>query len=184
MLDQTCFYPRRGGQDWDTGTITSGDGVMHVEEVRLDGEGNVHHIGTMHGTPPAEGAEVLVEVDARRRELNSRIHSAGHLIDLAVDRLGFAWMPGRGAHYPYMSFVEYSGENEIRFMPTEEMHTVCQFVPDYISANKPGRVVMYHGDFGVPCGGTYVKNLSEIGRVGIAKVKKKDKAIRVSYLLA
>ena len=36
ILDQTCFYPRGGGQDWDTGTIEGPTGSFMVQEVRLE----------------------------------------------------------------------------------------------------------------------------------------------------
>ena len=55
VLDQTCFYARGGGQDWDTGAI---DG-FRVEEVRLDEQGVVRHIG--QGTLPKVGTEVTCQ---------------------------------------------------------------------------------------------------------------------------
>ena len=45
-LDRTCFYPRGGGQDWDTGTITSGMARFDVTMVRLDENGVVQHYGS------------------------------------------------------------------------------------------------------------------------------------------
>lgn len=33
-LDKTCFYHRGGGQDWDTGTATTDEAVLLVQEVR------------------------------------------------------------------------------------------------------------------------------------------------------
>jgi len=42
------------------------------------------------------------------------------------------------------------------------------------------RVVMY-GDFSVPCGGTHVANLKDIGRLTIRKVSHKKGLIRVAY---
>jgi Ser-tRNA(Ala) deacylase AlaX len=206
QLDKTCFYPRGGGQDWDMGAIKGDDAEFAVEEVRLDDDGTVHHIGTFRNGTFKVGDEVTCSVDTERRMINTRLHSAGHVIDMAVDALGLGWVPTKGQHYPNLSAVEYSGswepekteelriaieslangfvksgtENAIRFMPVEEMHTVCRHVPDNIPKNKPARVVMY-GDFGIPCGGTHVKNVNQIGTVSIPKVKEKKGVIRVSY---
>lgn len=36
ILDQTCFYARGGGQDWDRDSITKPGAEFEVEEVRLD----------------------------------------------------------------------------------------------------------------------------------------------------
>lgn len=209
QLDKTCFYPRGGGQDWDEGIIASDDGsaAFAVQEVRLDENGVVHHIGTYQSGELKIGDTVKCSVDVERREINTRLHSAGHLVDMAVDRLGLSWVAGKGAHYPHMSFVEYDAEltpeevaevqkdiervaneiiakgshNEIRFMPVSEMHTVCKHVPDNIPTNKPARVVLYGEDFGIPCGGTHVKDVHDIGRVTISKIKSKKGITKVSY---
>lgn len=205
-LDQTCFYPRGGGQDWDEGTIKGPNGVLDVSEVRLDEDGVVQHLGTLEGEIKP-GDEVSCKVDEKRRSDNTRLHSAGHLVDMAVQQLGWPWEPGKGAHYPHMSFVEYDApeavitdgmveqlqrklddlvqngvyENKILFMPVEEMHKYCRHVPTNIPANKPARIVLYADDFGIPCGGTHVRRVSDIGRVVIPKVKAKKGIVKVSY---
>lgn len=207
LLDETCFYPRGGGQDLDTGKINSESAEFQVVEVRLDENGVVHHVGQFVTGEFEPGTEVSCAVDDERRDINTRLHSAGHVVDLAVDRIGLGWKPIRGAHYPHMSFVEYEGEatpeqyesirsqvqaiiddvipnapeNEIRFMPVDEMHTVCRHVPENIPTNKPARVVIYNGDYGIPCGGTHVKKLSGIGKITITKIKCKKGVTKVSY---
>ncbi len=129
------------------------------------------------------------------------------MVDLAVERLGLPWVPGKGAHYPHMSFVEYNAAlapeeteatlvriqqaardvvgagstNEIRFMPVSEMGDYCRNVPDNIPTNKPARIVLYSDDFGVPCGGTHVRDVSDIGTLTITKIKSKKGVTKVSY---
>ncbi len=212
QLDKTCFYPRGGGQDWDEGLIRdeANSAVFAVQEVRLDESGIVHHIGAYQFGELQVGDAVQCAVDADRRAINTRLHSAGHVVDMAVDRLGLPWIAGKGAHYPHMSFVEYDAEvtpadaealkktienaandiiakgshNEIRFMPVSEMHTVCKHVPANIPANKPARVVLYDEDFGIPCGGTHVRDVRDIGHITISKIKSKKGTTKVSYSLA
>ena len=205
ILDATVFYPQGGGQPYDTGMIESASGKFLVEEVRFM-DGMVRHIGHVERGSFQTGETVQCRIDAERRLLHSRIHSAGHLVDLAVNTLALPWTPGKGYHFPQGPYVEYAGalrdtDKEklksdiervannaiqkgqvvaIRFMPKEEMASVVRFVPDNIPAGKPGRVVMF-GSFGVPCGGTHVKNLSEIGRITIRKIKQEDKHVRVGY---
>ncbi|HJQ09131.1 MAG TPA: hypothetical protein VJ836_06650 [Candidatus Saccharimonadales bacterium] len=72
-------------------------------------------------------------------------------------------------------------KNEIRFMQVSEMHTVCRHIPENIPTNKPARVVIYNRDYGIPCGGTHVRRLGEIGKVTITKVKCKKGITKVSY---
>ncbi|AHB41990.1 hypothetical protein RAAC3_TM7C00001G0122 [Candidatus Saccharibacteria bacterium RAAC3_TM7_1] len=207
ILDKTCFYPRGGGQDWDKGEILSGNSYFDIDETRLDETGTVHHIGHFTSGMFNVRNQVSGKVDHDRRLINTRLHSAGHVIDMAINSLELDWIATKGQHYPDLSAVEYHGtwqpeqaeklksgiesrvnefirgatDNELRFMPVEEMHTICRHVPDNIPKNKPGRVVVYADNFGIPCGGTHVKNLQEIGLVKIPKLKEKKGVIRVTY---
>lgn len=205
VLDQTCFYARGGGQDWDMGVIRKSNAEFAVEEVRLDENGVVHHIGIANGAF-GERDKVACEVDHERRVINMRLHSAAHVIDMAIDKLGLDWVATKGQHYPHLSAVEYSGtwepekaeslrveietvandliekgsNNTLRFMPVEEMHEYCRNVPENLPKNKPGRVVFY-GDFGIPCGGTHVRDIKQVGKIVIPKMKEKKGVIRVNY---
>lgn len=204
-LDQTVFYPQGGGQPYDTGTIAAGGTTFLVEEVRFV-EGNVQHIGHFGSGRFMQGEDVVCKVDAERRQLHTRLHSAGHVLDMAVNTLGYDWVPGKGYHFPDGSYVEYQAnlgeetpeqvieklngtmaailnsgiKTEIRFMPKEEMSAYCRHVPDFLPAGKPSRIVLY-GDFGVPCGGTHVAELQGIGQVQVRKIKIKPGTLRVSY---
>lgn len=206
-LDQTCFYPRGGGQDWDYGTIVSDDIVFNVEEVRLDSDGTVQHIGKFANGRFMAGEDVDCKVDEQRRWVNTRLHSAGHLVDMAIDALGLDWVAVKAQHYIDLSAIEYNGkwdeskaeelrsaieqksneliatktDNKIEFMPVDQMHTVCRHVPANIPTNKPSRVVIYGENFGIPCGGTHVRNLADVGEIQISKIKCKKGVIRVNY---
>lgn len=202
-LDQTVFYPQGGGQPYDTGTITTPDASLTVEEVRYDA-GKVQHIGILDGQI-MQGEDVECKVDAERRILNTRLHSGGHIVDMAVYELGYDWEPKKGYHFPQGAYVEYAGSlaedketlvaklnekindilarnihTEIRFMPKEEMSQYCRHVPDFLPAGKPSRIVLY-GSFGVPWGGTHVAELNDIGKEYIRKVKAGGSTIRISY---
>ncbi|MEK7074437.1 MAG: alanine--tRNA ligase-related protein [Patescibacteria group bacterium] len=205
LLHQTIFYPQGGGQPYDKGVIESTSGKFIVEEVRF-ADGAVKHIGRFESGNFSKGEDVQCIVDKERRILHSRLHSAGHIVDMAVTKLKLSWVPGKGFHFPEGPYVEYKGDlegvdkenlkieieklcnafiqegrkTELRFMPKEEMGSVCHFVPDYIPEGKPARVVMY-GDFGVPCGGTHVSDLAEIKSMTIRKIKQEGENIRVGY---
>ena len=127
---------------------------------------------------------------------------------MAVTSLKLGWIPGKGYHFPDGPYVEYTGnldsinkeklkedietlanrfiaqgqDTKILFMDKEDMKKVCHHVPEYLPSGKPTRVVMY-GDFGVPCGGTHVSNLRDIGSISIRKIKQDGSNIRVGYAL-
>jgi Ser-tRNA(Ala) deacylase AlaX len=42
-------------------------------------------------------------------------------------------------------------------------------------------VGVYNGDYGIPCGGTHVKMLDDVGKVIITKIKCKKGITKVSY---
>ncbi len=206
ILNQTILYPQGGGQPYDTGMIQSPAATFAVEEVRWI-DSIVKHIGHFTNGIFREGERVSCRVDEERRTLHSRIHSAGHLVDFAIAELDLGWTPGKGYHFPQGPYVEYGGmlgdrdkeklkadveriaaetirlnkDVSVHFMPKEDMASVVRFVPDTIPAGKPGRVVMFGGDFGVPCGGTHVRNLSEIRGLAVRKIKQEGANIRVGY---
>jgi len=205
-LDQTCFYPRGGGQDWDTGVLAADGARFAVVMVRLDENGVAQHYGTFEAGSFAAGEHVQCAVDEERRDSNTRLHSAGHLIDMAVSQLGLPWVPVKGAHYPHLSFVEYETgdavaddatrqsiqtkvdelstrdyQNKIMFMPPSEMGAYCRHVPANLPTNKPSRIVLYADDFGIPCGGTHVRTAREIGKIEVTKVKSKKGITKVNY---
>lgn len=208
ILDQTIFYPQGGGQPYDKGNIEVPSGKFLVEEVRF-ADGVVKHIGKFESGSFQIGESVKCVVDEARRALHSRIHSAGHVVDMAVTALKLNWVPGKGYHFPEGPYVEYAGsldgldkeklktdienlcnkfvnenrETKLLSMDKEKMKEVCHFVPDYIPERKPARVVMY-GDFGVPCGGTHVGHLGDILKMTIRKIKAEGSNIRVSYDVA
>ena len=109
QLNKTCFYARGGGQDWDTGQITKDSAHFRVDEVRLDENSQVHHIGSIVEGNFNIGDTVSGMVDRDRRSTNTRLHSAGHVIDMVISHLGLDWIAGKGQHYPHLSAVEYSG---------------------------------------------------------------------------
>jgi Ser-tRNA(Ala) deacylase AlaX len=204
FLDATIFYPQGGGQPYDTGSIESAKARFLVQQVRWRDD-EVAHIGSFEQGTFAEGDTVHCQVDPVRRSLLTRIHSAGHVVDLAVERLGYGWKPGKGYHFPDGPYVEYAGElsgdkesvrlalertsnevvaenaaTQIRTLSRDELEKVVRHVPDYVSSSEPARVVFY-GDFGVPCGGTHVAKLGDIGPISVRKLKGGAGTLRVSY---
>lgn len=206
ILDQTIFYPQGGGQPFDKGIIHNDNATFAVQEVRFV-DGIVKHSGVFEKGTLKSGDKVTCSIDKERRLLLSRLHSAGHVIDIAVEKLGYDWLPGKAYHFPEGPYVEYSfpdaatldkealkktlettcneiiGHNlktNVQRMPKEQLATVCKHVPDYIPTDKPSRVVMF-GSFACPCGGTHVSNLSDIGTVTIRKIRIDGNIIRISY---
>uniref|UniRef100_A0A453DR60 Alanyl-transfer RNA synthetases family profile domain-containing protein n=1 Tax=Aegilops tauschii subsp. strangulata TaxID=200361 RepID=A0A453DR60_AEGTS len=203
VLDATVFHPQGGGQPADTGVIVSASGGARflVEDVRVK-DGVVFHYGRFEdaaagdgcGAEFTKGQSVTLEVDAERRKLNSRLHSAGHLLDSCMTNLGLHLEPGKGYHFPDGPSVEYKGvvpadqlqdkkiqlekeANElilkgskvlVSVFPYEEAAKLCGgALPSYISQDSTPRIVKF-GDYpGCPCGGTHVADIADIGNLKV-----------------
>ncbi|QQR54533.1 hypothetical protein IPG41_05060 [Candidatus Peregrinibacteria bacterium] len=204
ILDQTLFYAQGGGQPFDQGVMESARGMFRVEEVRFT-EGVVNHGGHFESGGFEVGERVRLRVDPARRALHSRLHSAGHVVDMALKRLGLTWKPFKGYHFPEGPYDEYVGAIEgdaedlrarieascaevifdnaqtwIEFLPAGELVARGYEVPP-IAPEKPLRLVHYGEEFAMPCGGTHVRQLADIGAVKIRKVKQDKDHVRVAY---
>lgn len=206
ILKETVFYPQGGGQPFDFGVIESAHNTFLVQEVRfIDGE--VKHIGFIECGSFKEGDIVLLRVDEERRKMLSRIHSAGHLIDKAVQELALPWIPGKGYHYPAGPYVEYEGtfdmshkerimkdvellcnsyiekggKTDVIFMSEEEMKEKCHYTPSYPKEKGEKARIVIHDGYYMPCGGTPVEHLHEIGKMVIRKMSQEGTKVRVSY---
>ena len=194
VLDQTVFYPQGGGQPSDTGTILWDGGQMEVQKVFWD-EGGIIHTGVITGGNPTEGTAVECKLNSEKRRLHMKLHSAGHLIDMALIELSSTLNPTKGYHFPYGPYVEYIGnissdeqdkfinnlESKIEELIAQNHQTQIEIQGD----EKEGKVrrKIYFGDYVVPCGGTHVSELSEIGGVKIRKVKNKKNHMKISYTI-
>ena len=56
------------------------------------------------------GEKVILQVDEAPRRLNARIHSAGHLLDVAFHMVGFSNTGTKGNHFPESPYVEFEGK--------------------------------------------------------------------------
>lgn len=195
ILDKTVFYPQGGGQPFDMGFIQKENNIFHVEEVRFQ-DGHVLHIGRFDSGRFMAGDMVECLVDNERRLLNTKLHSAGHVIDMAITMLDYGWKPVKGFHFPEGPYVEYEvvDENLDQERIKEAIENQClQIIDSDLSVHidfdttehlsgKPRRIISF-GDFSVPCGGTHVSSLKEIGNITIRKIKLKKNRLKISYSL-
>jgi alanyl-tRNA synthetase len=153
--------------------------VRHAEGNEVD-----HVVASLDGL--AVGAPVKLAVDAAKRKLHERLHSAGHLIADAGALVAPGIVGKAGHHWPREARVEFAGT--VDDIPSFTAALSAK-LDELISANVPLAVlgdpssvrrVKICGD-AVPCGGTHVAALSEIGPIAIRKVQAKGGMLRVSY---
>jgi len=193
QLDRTIFYPQGGGQPSDTGTIKAGDRVFKVLFVQAGSHtgGVIHHYGTFEGEPFAEGAEVTLSVEAEKRVIHAKLHTMGHLLDVAMIQCGYGHFPlGKGYHFPESSYDEYTGS----IPPAQRKPAMAKLqaaMDKLIAADIPLVKTMadgvQHVRFGEEgqyppsqnCGGTHLNSTGQIGKFIIRKIKVKKGMTRI-----
>ncbi len=206
-LDRTVFYPLGGGQAGDSGTLTLPDGTqLAVTDARKSKRDDATPDDTLHLLDPssgwqsrlAVGTAVTAEIDWARRYRHMRLHTATHLLCVVVRelvdgcsitadyaRLDFAMTA------PLEKGVVQQGLDELvaRALPVgcewisdDELRANPQLVKS-MSVSPPigfGRVrlVRIAGVDLQPCGGTHVRNTSEIGAIRVSKIEKKSARTR------
>ncbi len=187
FVSETPFYATSGGQEADTGYIRTEEGEFKVEDtIKLLG-GKIGHVGVMTKGMIRTGQKVTLTVDEKKRALSARNHSATHLLQKALrtvlgthveqagssvneDRLRFDF-----THFSAMTAEELQKVEEIvNAKISEGLPVVVKNMP-IEEAKKTGAQALFGEKYGEIvrvvdmngfsiefCGGTHVKNTSEI----------------------
>ncbi|NAO28807.1 alanyl-tRNA editing protein [Pseudomonas syringae pv. dysoxyli] len=175
VLVETLFHPQGGGQLADQGFIA---GVRVEGLSQVDGQ-VVHVVGQQIAVGSVE-IEVLMEP----RNLNARLHSAGHLISGVGQIMG--WNPTKGHHWPGECRVVFERQAISEPLTAEALAEavnalIDQDVPRHLVNQDGVRSVCFgslpmHG-----CGGTHVASAGMVGRINVIKIKEKKGLLSVHY---
>ncbi|QLK86007.1 alanine--tRNA ligase [Staphylococcus sp. 17KM0847] len=188
VLDKTPFYAVSGGQVADTGIVSNDEFEIKVTEVIKAPNGQNLHTGYVTFGKVTEGATVTAQVDGKARQAIMKNHSATHLLHAALkevlgshvnqagslvdqDRLRFDFSHITAMTDEEIQLVEQRVNEEIwnsidiaiNEMPIDEAKAKGAMA---LFGEKYGdivRVVDMHPFSIELCGGTHVKNTSEIG---------------------
>lgn len=218
ITDETIFYVQGGGQPTDTGTITpassDSDSVFEVQSVRHPAKGHqILHFGRFNpptSKPFSPGEEIKQSIDGGKRDLYSRLHTAGHVLGFAINALSREGVlppltESKASHYPDSAAVEFGGLIDgkhkaaiqaktdefvagaapvrIHYWPLEELKEKCTGAEDFVlpEGEERGRVVEMVGMGAYPCGGTHVGDCSLVGKIEVKKISRSKGVSRVSY---
>ena len=78
-FNQTIFYPGGGGQPHDMGTVTGKDFFATVTGGKKKG-GKILHLLKVERGKPLKGMAVTLQVDKKRRDTLTRMHTAEHIL--------------------------------------------------------------------------------------------------------
>ena len=174
-LDRSCFYPRGGGQVGDTGFL---NGARIVDTVK-DEEGLIWHV-LEREAPFREGQEVSGVIDWDRRYSIMRLHSAAHVVYYTMLRVF-----GSECKPPTSGIVDDKKDRSDYLFPQsidrENLKQVEELANRFIAESKPiktwtdeegRRHWLTEGLPEMLCGGTHLKNTSEIGPVRVKRGSK------------
>ncbi|CAG8971813.1 hypothetical protein HYALB_00001923 [Hymenoscyphus albidus] len=214
VTDTTIFHVQGGGQPSDVGVISSDTITFEVTSVRhAAAGGQVLHFGRFSPGPGPfkEGKAIIQNINIEKRELYSRLHTAGHILGLAINALSREGIlppltESKASHYPGSSGVEFgglidgkfkdaiqaktdefvagNGEVIIHWWPMERLLRDCTGVIEGFALPEgevEGRVVEIEGLGAYPCGGTHVGSCGKVGQIQVRKIARSKGVSRVSY---
>ena len=198
VLDQTVFYPLGGGQPGDSGILKTEQGLMvQVMDTRKSKQqpGEIVHIVNEGLENLSVGDRVTAEINWDKRYRYMRMHTCMHVfcsilefpvtggnISLDKCRLDFD-MPEKPDKQQLTDqlnqLISRNTELGTRWISDEEMQANMDLVKTMSVKPPMGagkvRLVEIPGIDLQPCGGTHVKNTSEIGEVRVKKIENKGK---------
>ncbi|ELS31203.1 MULTISPECIES: alanine--tRNA ligase [Pseudanabaena] len=187
VLDRTPFYAESGGQVGDKGYLAIGEAIAQISDVQKQADLFVH-IGQIERGEITVGDHVNAQIAVSDRRRIQAHHTATHLLQAALkkivdpnvsqagslvdgDRLRFDFNLNRAVTAVEIQQIELQINNWI----AEAHDSVIEVMP-IAQAKAKGAIAMFGEKYGaevrvmdIPnvsmelCGGTHVKNTSEIG---------------------
>jgi len=203
VLDQTIFYPKGGGQPWDTGKIIKGDETYNVVYVgKFAGE--ISH--EVDRTGLREGDSIRCILDWERRYKLMRSHTAAHVFASLLCTGTGALVTGNQLEEDKVRF-DFSLESFSREILDQYLEKANQLfkkniavrwyeLPREEALKIPGvikmaeafppdiaylRIVEVYGVDRQADGGTHVRDLREVGQIELLKAENKGKYNRRVY---
>ena len=195
ILDRTLFHPKGGGQPSDRGMIHSADFEASIKKTMNHQGVVVHWVKLLRGVP-VEG-EVTCELDWDYRHLIMRRHTAAHLLDHCLAEATGANVQTTDSWLEDSCYVGYTGTApsaeilekteasanrrilaggtlSIQFLSPDQAKKLIQNAPNYerLPDIPEIRTVTIAGCQPIPCGGTHVSDLKEIGRVSVLEAEQ------------
>ncbi|AZO77639.1 MULTISPECIES: alanyl-tRNA editing protein [unclassified Bosea (in: a-proteobacteria)] len=201
-LDRTVFYATGGGQPGDAGALVLGDGSQIAIGTAIynpEDKSRILHVPLEGQAAPAIGETLVAKLDWERRLKRMRIHTALHLLSVVLPYpvTGGAIGDGDGRldfDIPEGGLDKAELTEKLNALVAKNAAITESWITDEELDANPGlvktmsvkpprgsgrvRLVSIEGIDLQPCGGTHVRNTSEIGAVAVTDVEKKGKQNR------
>lgn len=204
VLDKTAFYPNAGGQPYDTGKIIKDGEEYNVVYVAKFGD-TISHEVDKPGLKPGDKVKGMIDWDRRYRLM--RMHTAAHVISIIIEKDCDALITGnqlgldksridfsledfdREKFAVYMDkandMIKKGAKVNLYLLPREEAmqkyERLTNLAKGFSEDIKEIRIVEIEGVTAEACGGTHLKDISEIKGVKLLKLDNKGKNNRRLY---
>ena len=183
QVADNIFYPRGGGQKGDKGILTINGASYSVVDTLKDpySEDAIILVTTEKVPDGTKGQAVFCKLDWEFRYKQMKLHTSAHLHHCLLEKTA-----GKSLPFPKVSDIQdgfvfnryESGEITPELVEKtneafREVVTLGAEVKTYPDTVKKGFRWWECLGYKIPCGGTHVKNISEIGAVEIEYNKKK-----------
>lgn len=165
VLDKSIFFAFAGGQESDSGSI----GGINVREATVAGENIVYILAEVPKFEEADTVQVVVDKEKRMKIM--RLHSAAHIVyAIFKDMTGEQKLIGSNV-YSEKSRIDYARDEPLTEVILKLQKKVDEFlsapheIKTYPDEKQPDRWWWECEGWKMPCGGTHVKNTSEIGKL-------------------
>ncbi len=201
-LDRTVFYATGGGQPGDAGALVRADGTEIAIGTAIydpQDKSRVLHVPLDAQAAPSPGETLTARLDWERRLKRMRVHTALHLLSVVLPFpvTGGAIGDGDGRldfDIPEGGLDKAEITDKLNALIGRNAPVTERWITDAELDANPGlvktmsvkpprgsgrvRLVSIEGIDLQPCGGTHVRNTSEIGAVAITDIEKKGKQNR------
>ncbi|HBN84080.1 MAG TPA: alanine--tRNA ligase [Clostridiales bacterium] len=215
VLDRTVFYAESGGQTGDSGSLTNDFLNVEIQDCTKTPSGLYLHIGAVKAGTLEVGDLVTVRYDKAKRKDTARHHSATHLLHKALRTVLGEHVHQSGSLVSderlRFDFTHFDPVNDTQIDKIHEMvndaifagYAVNTQVMDLEEAKTTGAEALFDekygdkvrvvrmGDYSAElCGGTHVKNTSDIGlfkvvgETGIAAGVRRIEAVTGKHALS
>ncbi|UCC19812.1 MAG: hypothetical protein JSV62_00610 [Promethearchaeota archaeon] len=202
VLDKTLFYPESGNQASDQGLLIIRNKKFRVDIVSKDGENVLHHISGDFENKIKLGDEVKGEIDWDYRYGIMKAHTSQHIFSAVIkNKLKIDTVRANLNHEEVFlqisQKIDYQQLNDIltevnkictsnnlevkaNLLTHKEAEKISEKIRSAIPKEPNIRLMEIKELDLVCCGGTHVKNTSEIGHIYIYDFKK---GTEIKYLI-
>lgn len=204
ILDRTPFYVEAGGQIDDLGKLISEKNSFDVLDVTKIDNKTIHIVKNETNFSLVNGKNVIAEVDEKRRWNIMRNHTATHFLHAALRKILGTHVHQAGSYvgpdrlrFDFTHFAKLSNSeiNEIESLVNEKLRENIPLqhhrnIP-FNEAKKMGALMFFGDKYGDKvnvvqfgefskefCGGTHVKNSSQIGLFKIVSESSISSGVR------